>query len=165
MTTWHCLRVMTQRESTVAAELNRGLGLSTYVPSETSKIIRARRVVEVERCLIPGYVFAGHLEGMPWRDVSATRHVIGPLLAMDAPATLSQAEIDRMRALERAHNQTLANWRTFRAGDRIRIKDGPFANVETLLRAVRGKQATIEVPMLSSTRAVSVALDNLEKVA
>lgn len=166
MTTWHILRCMTMRERWLANELRRGLGLKTYVPVEkVVATLRARRIERI-RPLMPGYVFIGSPYGIPWSDVKATRHVIDYLKVDDeTPASVSDAEVERIRDLEQMHNAALHDRRVFRAGDRVRAKDGPFASMDVLLRSVRGSQATIEVHMLGSLRTAQVKLDQLEKVA
>lgn len=166
MTTWHILRVRTMRERWLANELRRGLGLKTYVPVEkVVATLRARRIERI-RPLMPGYVFAGCFETMPWHDIASTRHVIDWLTVDDdRPATVTDAEIERIRALEHQHNAALHDRRVLKAGDRVRAKDGPFQSMEVLLRSVRGSSATIEVHMLGSLRTAQVKLDQLEKVA
>lgn len=166
MTTWHILRCMTMRERWLANELRRGLGLKTYVPVErVVATLRARRIERI-RPLMPGYVFAGCFETMPWADIASTRHVIDWLTVDDdRPATITDAEVERIRDLEQMHNKALHDRRVFRAGDRVRAKDGPFASMDVLLRSVRGSQAIIEVHMLGSLRHATVSTDQLEKVA
>ena len=166
MITWNVLRVVGQRERWVAAELRRGLGLRTYVPIERRAVTLRSRTLEVLRPLMPSYVFVGGVEDSVQSDVNATRHVIGFLRRDDDRlAAVADWEIDRIRELERQHNKALHDRRTFRAGDRVRAKDGPFASIDVLLRSIRGSTATIEVPMLGSTRTARVKLDSLEKVA
>ena len=163
---WHILRTMGARERIVAGELHRGLGLKTYVPVE--KVVATLRSKKIERVrpLMPSYLFAGCMDSMPWHDIALTRHVIDWLtIDDDIPAIVTDAEIDRIRQMERQHNAALHDRRTFKTGDRVRAKDGPFASMEVLLSSVRGSQATIEVHMLGSMRTATVHTDQLERVA
>ena len=164
MTIWHVILSVPQRERMLAAELHTGLGLQSYFPIETRRITSGQRVVEVKRPLMPGYVFAGYDFQMPWRDLRELRDVRGWLTVDgDVPAPVAQYEIDRIRALEAEHNVQLAKPRQFRVGDRVK-HSGPFGSIESLLRSVRGSNATIEVPMLGSKRIATVPISRLEAV-
>jgi transcription antitermination factor NusG len=165
-TTWNILRTMTLRETTVAGKLTTELGLKTYVPIEIKRRPGNGIMREFRRPLMPGYVFAGTRGDMPWRDIAEVEHVLG-WLVMDGgrPVHLANGEIERINALAREHNRILTDTFTLRPGDTVRPTRGPFASIEVLLRSVRGSQATIEVPMLGSTRDVTVRLDQLEKAS
>lgn len=163
--TWHIVQTIGMKEDSVGRLLNRSLGLHWYVPLEHLKIVRRSRVLDCTRPLIPTYVFVHGIEDGVHRDVKAIEAVHSIL-----DNCLSQSEIVRIRQLEIDHNRALDDWRAARSrgpriGDRVRAKDGPFGSIESLLLAVRGKTATIEVPMLGSTRTATVKLSDLEKVA
>ena len=165
---WSILRVSPQREIHVAAELARGLGLRTYVPIEQINIRRGARTLERRLPLMRGYVFAGSAYGLPWRDIRETRGVTGWLTTHgDTPAYVQQFEIDRIRAMEREHNRVRdVRPSSLGVGARVRGRSGtPFESIHSLICAVRGPNATIEVPMLGSTRQVQVPLAQLEGVA
>lgn len=166
MNDWHVIQTIGQRERWVGAELQRAVGLTWYVPMEKRKITNRAKAIEQLRPLMPGYLFVEGLTAGVVRDINETRHVIDILtLDDDTPAPVRGHEIAAIRRLEAAHNKQLEDWRTFRPGDRVRAKDGPFGSIESLLRSVRGSTATIEVPMLGSIRQAHVKLADLEKVA
>lgn len=164
---WTILRVSPQREFSVAAELTRGLGLATYAPVEEVRLSRSQRTYWRNVPLMRGYVFCGGLEGFPWSDLKATRGVVGWLTTDgDAPAFLSQPEIDRIRQLEFDHNRVrAARPSQIGVGSRVRVTKGPFESIESLICAVRGSTATIEVPMLGSTRDIQVPLEYLAEAS
>lgn len=165
MSQWHIIRVVGARERHVAGELQRGLGLRTYYPVEKFKITRKARTIEKTRPLMPNYVFAGCIDSMPWRDIAATKGVVDWLtIDDDIPATVSGSEIERIRQLEREFNRTKDDRRQLRAGDRARPTKGPFESIDVLLRSIRGSTATIEVPMLGSTRTAQIRLSDLAPV-
>lgn len=165
MTNWHIVQTVGMRERVVGAELNRALGLLWYVPVEKTRLVVRARTLEKPFPLIIGYVFVSGLGAGAYRDVKETDGVISIL-----DGVISAIEIDGIKRLEAEHNDALDKWRAARAsgpkvGDRVRAKDGPFGSIESLLLAVRGKTATIEVPMLGSTRTATVKISDLEKVA
>jgi len=163
---WAVVRTVSWREVPVARELERGLGIEGYVPIEV--VGRTRKGEDSVSPLMPGYVFAGARYGFPWRDIRELRGVIGWLTTHgNTPAYVQQFEIDRIRAMEREHNRARdVRPPSIGVGARVRVKNGsPFETIESLIRAVRGSNATIEVPMLGSTRSVQVPLSQLEEVA
>lgn len=162
---WFILKCMSQRERWLANELRVSLGLHTYVPIERNVVVLRGKKIERSRPLVPSYVFALGVEDEVWRDIAETRHVTGWLSINGRPAPVSDAEVHLIRSMERLHNKSLHDRRTFKVGDRVRVQDGSFASMNALLRAVRGSQATIEVHMLGSTRNATVKVDQLEKVA
>ncbi len=158
---WNIIRVCGTRERVVAGELHRGLGLRTYYPLEVSKITRRARTIEHRRPLMPCYLFVGHHDGMPWRDIAATKGVIDWLTVDDdVPAIVSDAEIDRIRGLEREFNRAKVDTRrSLCVGDRVKITKGPFMDIETLITSVRGAKVEFMSPMGKATvPAASVSL-------
>jgi len=166
MTTWHILRCMTMRERWLANELRRGLGLKTYVPVEkVVATLRARRIERI-RPLMPGYLFAGCFETMPWADIASTRHVIDWLTVDDdRPATVTDAEIERIRALEHQHNAALHDRRTYRIGERVRAKSGPFASIDVLLSSLRDEQVELKGEVMGKKLTIRTTIDNIERAA
>lgn len=166
---WLICTTSPQRERHVAAELHRGLGLATYVPVERVEARRPRGGKAIVRAipLMRGYVFVGARYGFPWHDIAASRDVTGWLCRDgDVPAYVQQREIDRIRDLENEYNRERHQRpASLGVGAKVRVTKGAFESVESLLRAVRGSTATIEVPMLGSTRSVQVPLAHLAGVA
>ena len=112
---------------------------------------------------MPNYVFAGCIDSMPWRDIAAVKGIVDWLtIDDDIPATVSGAEIERIRQLEREFNLAKDDRRQSRAlcvGDRVKITKGPFMDIETLLSAVKGRHVEFMTPMGKATApATSVSL-------
>lgn len=164
---WYVLQVAPQRERLVEGEIRRGLGLLAYVPYERFSVRRASRSIEVVRPLMPGYVFCGTKSGgMPWSDISATRHVRDWLTVDDdVPAPVSDLEIMQIQRLAEAHNSRKIGQRSLQPGDRVKVADGPFASMTALIATVRGNTAGIVIPMLGGPREVQIPAAHLERVA
>ena len=162
MTDWAIIRTVGARERVVADELRRGLGLHSYHPIERIKLQRAGRAVEIKRALMPNYLFVLGIEAGTWRDVKATRGVIGwvCLAGSDEPASITDAELTTIRDLEREFNRAKADTRrSLSVGDRVRINKGPFADMETLLTAIKGNSVEFRGPWgKGSVAAASVSL-------
>jgi transcription antitermination factor NusG len=156
MTDWAIIRCVGARERHVADELRRGLGLHSYHPVERFKIQRAARTIEHTRPLMPCYLFVLGIAPGVWRDIKATRGVIGwvTLAGSDEPASITDAELTTIRQLERDFNRAKDDRRQSRAlcvGDRVKITKGPFMDIETLLTAVRGSKVEFQGPWGKAT--------------
>ena len=155
MSQWHIVRTVGARERHVAGELSRGLGLRTYYPVERFKLTRRARTIERVRPLMPSYIFAGCIDSMPWRDIAAVKGIVDWLtIDDDIPATVSGAEIERIRQLEREFNLAKDDRRQSRSlcvGDRVKITKGAFMDMETLLTAVRGSKVEFQGPWGKAT--------------
>ena len=121
---WNIIRVAGARERSVADELRRGLGLHSYHPQEKFRVTRAARTIEHKRPLMPNYLFVLGIENGTWRDVKATRGVIGwvCLAGSDEPASITDAELTTIRDLERAYNAAKAKADRKEAGLRANRK-------------------------------------------
>lgn len=156
MSIWHVIRTVGARERSVADELRRGLGLHSYHPVEKFKLQRAARTIEHTRPLMPCYLFVLGIEAGVWRDIKATRGVIGwvTLAGSDEPARVTDAELTTIRDLEREFNRAKDDRRKSRAlcvGDRVKITKGAFMDMETLLTAVRGSKVEFQGPWGKAT--------------
>jgi len=165
-TTWYVLKVIAKREALVAKEIRTGLGLIDFVPYERFEARRAGRTLVVERPIISGYVFAGTKHGvMPWRDIMEIRHVYDWMRDGETPSKVTDLEVQRMQHLLAAHNSLKTSQRHLQPGDRVKVSDGPFASMETLLMTVKGNWASVMLPMLGGPREVQIPTSLLERVA
>lgn len=164
---WYVLQVAPQRERLVEGEIRRGLGLLSYVPYERFEVRRASKVLEVIRPMMQGYVFVGSkVGGIPWADISATRHVRDWLTVDDdVPAPVSDMEIMQIQRLAEAHNSRKVEQRHLQPGDRVKVADGPFASMTALIATIRGNTARIVLPMFGGPSEVQIPTSQLERVA
>jgi len=109
--------------------------------------------------LMPGYLFAGCIDGMPWRDIKATKGVIDWLKIAGEPAPIADAEIDRIRELAYEHNRQRDERmsRRIQIGDRVRITKGPFAGMDILITTVRGQRVQFD----TFGKASSIPIDSV----
>jgi transcriptional antiterminator RfaH len=102
------------------------LGYTTYAPRTIEKRINHRRCVEAETWLFPAYGFV--LAAPQWHAAVAAPGVVRLCRqGGDRPATISDALVESIRQRERDGLVVLPP-RQLKAGDRVRIVTGPFAN-------------------------------------
>lgn len=168
ITNWNILKVHTLRESTVAGNLRSSLGLKTYVPVEVIKKVRRGVKFERRHPLVPSYVFVKGAADVPMALIKRVAPFALEWLELGGrTATVTDAEIDLIDATAQEQTKRLANWCTFHAGERVRITEGPFMSIESLLKFVDEKRqvGTLELPLLGSKRSLTVPLGSIEKVA
>ena len=146
------LCVESGRERTAEAEIER-LGLVAYYPQMETVVTRHGRKMIRSHAMMPGYLFAGCGGLFPMRPIREAQGGQGWLQVpgSDDPYYITQAGIDRVKAMEASHNRALVDRRTLKAGDRVRIKEGPFANLETLLTSVTGRHVRADVYLFGRT--------------
>lgn len=163
MSDWSIIRCIGARERHVADELRRGLGLHSYHPLERIKLHRAGNAIEHKRPLMPNYLFVLDIEPGVWRDVKATKGVIGwvTLAGSDEPASITDAQLTVIRDLEREFNRAKddRHTRSLCVGDRVKITKGAFMDMETLLTTVTGREVQFMTPLgIARAPAASVSL-------
>jgi hypothetical protein len=105
---WIVLKVAPQRERRVHDDIKRELGLAACVPSVQKfrkGIGKGNKPVLIPYLvpLLPSYVFAGSGGIFPLHAIKSRDFVSGFVrFGQPGPATLSVAEVDRMRRLARA---------------------------------------------------------------
>ena len=165
--TWQILNVAPQREFLVQKDMQ-ALGLLAMVPSE--KRWRKSRgkdnrpvMVAYAHPIISSYVFVGSDRPMPWRAIKETDFTRGWVsFSRDGtPAKLSDRDIDMIRRMVGRSNGGAG----LQVGDAARLTDGPYQNLEAIVRAIGRDKVTISVQFFGSERELSVTVDKLEKSA
>ena len=174
MTTWYALEIRRKPrapfaehvETIVAGNISRGLGLLSYVPVDIHRVQMRHRCLVIRRPLIEGCIFIGSANGIPWRDVLETRHVMDVIrIDGEAPYPISDAEIGLLRIETQKRNKSTTDRRSHRIGDSYKVKTGSFASIEGVLSLMKGKNVELEAKMLGSNRTIRTTVDNLERVA
>lgn len=157
---WYILLAKKQRELRAAEALRRS-GATVFVPVERVvrrvRSARGTRVLEGQRLLTPGYVFAD----LPFADCDDIR---GVMLINGRPATLTDAA---MRPLFEATGRIVgdaARPRTFRVGDLVRMATGPFAGQIVTIGNVRGDKLKVAARLFGTEVAADIKADMVEAV-
>lgn len=172
---WHVAYVKPRAEPAVAGEVQR-LGLGVYVPKER---IRARRngyVVDRDRPLLPGYVFAAvDPYRQAWQSLLDCTGVIDVLMQNpDVPGRVPAGWIAAMRRAEQLgmFDYTTANGSTFKISEVVRVCEGPFsglnATIVEFLAKLRStsatKRAKVLVEFMGRMSAIELPITSLEKI-
>jgi len=151
---WHAVTVRHQHERQVAAALQT-VGVQTFVPLYPVRRRWSDRVKEIDAPLFPGYVLGRF--AMPDRlKVMRTPGVVRIVGFGGVPARIGDREIDNVR-LAVESKLKLGPCPHLRAGDRVRIAEGPLRGVEgTLLRDKGAVRLVIGIELLQRSIAVEL---------
>lgn len=152
---WFALQVRSRWEGTTA-ELLRGKGLETLLPTYTSKRKWSDRLKVVESPLFPGYVFC-RFNVHDRLPVLITPGVLSVVGRGKTPVAVDDAEILSIRAaLESGIH--MEPWPYVEIGERVRIKDEVFDGMEGILTNFKGSsRVVISVSLLR--RSVALEID------
>jgi transcriptional antiterminator RfaH len=165
---WSVAQTEAQREATAAEWLARA-GFETYLP----RIKITRRVVDRRnhaiirsqiRPLFPSYLFVHIVDR--WWAIGNTIGVTQLLLSGDQPAVLPDAEIHRIKALERSGLIRLPQAPGLRRGDRVRIGAGKFRDHIGIYDGMTGRdRARVLLAMLGRQVRVELAQADVQPTA
>jgi transcription antitermination factor NusG len=152
---WFALQVRSRWEGNTA-ELLRGKGLETLLPTYTSKRKWSDRLKVVESPLFPGYVFC-RFNVHDRLPVLITPGVLSVVGRGKTPVAVDDAEILSIRAaLESGIH--MEPWPYVEIGERVRIKDEVFDGMEGILTNFKGSsRVVISVSLLR--RSVALEID------
>lgn len=159
---WHAVHVATRREHAVAQEIAADYALECCAPTERIIEVRRGRKVETKRTLLPGYVLVRAPESMALgrSSFNAIAGVNAMLMAGDYLATVADAEVARLRAIEGIEPAAPA---ALAIGDMVRVLKGPFASFPgTVSQVLTRERIVVEVWVFG--RATPVQFDDAEAI-
>jgi transcription termination/antitermination protein NusG len=152
---WFAVHTRYQHERTVAMGLNQKQ-IETFLPMYDSVHRWRDRNKRISLPLFPGYIFvAGAIENR--LGILNTPGVCAILSIAGMPAEIPTDEIEAIRRIAK-HPERIEPYPYLAEGDRIRVKSGPFVDIEgTLVRKRDSSHIIISVDMLG--RSASVQID------
>jgi transcriptional antiterminator RfaH len=163
MSRWYVIQCKPREERRALANLERQ-GFCCYLPMRTVEKLRHGCRHDVSEPLFPGYLFI-HLNELSdnWHPIRSTRGVIQLVRFREYPIALPDGMIDVIR-------QRLAGNKSCRdcleAGDRVRITEGPFADVEAIFVSSDGRErVALLLNVLQREHRLSFPIASVRKVA
>ena len=163
---WIVLKTAPQREIEVSKDVAQTLSLATCVPC-ARKFRKGRAkgnkpvLIPYLLPLLPGYVFVGCRGLFPLRKIRDLDYVQGFVQFDASPATLSDAEVDRMRQM--AHKSRVETPGGYETGDAVQIKSGPFMGMASLIGEIRGGEVRVDVQLFGRATPMWLTADRLDK--
>jgi transcriptional antiterminator RfaH len=140
MAQWYVVQCKPREERRALDNLERQ-GFSCYLPMLAVEKLRHGSVRPIPEPLFPGYLFISldELSGN-WHSIRSTRGVIQLVRVREYPIPMPDAVIDGIRA--RLANHTL-RIPYLKPGDRVRITEGAFSDVEAIFIANDGQERVV----------------------
>jgi transcriptional antiterminator RfaH len=161
---WYVVQSQPNAELKAVAHLNRQ-GFVTYLPRYLKRRHHARRVDIVAAPLFPRYLFVAiDMTAMRWRSIYSTVGVSRMVCNGDLPTPIPNQIVTTLKAREDASGLVrLEHQPSFRAGDKIRVLDGVFADCFALYEGMKDSdRVAILLDLLGRKVRVMV---NVESVA
>src|SRR5438093_10377001 len=151
---WYALRVRPRWEKVVANALH-GKADEEFLPLYRKRSRWSDRVKDIDLPLFPGYVFC-RADLCRHPPLVTTPGVIGFVSFGSIPATISEQEIERIKAIIRSGNH-IEPWSYLREGQRVRIEGGSLTGIEGILvRTKSDWRVVLSVEALHRSFAVEV---------
>ncbi|MBC7528656.1 MAG: transcription termination/antitermination factor NusG [Chthonomonadaceae bacterium] len=170
---WYALHTYSGHEKKVKETIERRaetMGLrekigDIFVPTETETQTRNGKKYEMERKVLPGYVFIEMtLDENTWHLIKSTTGVIGFVSPGPKPTPLQKREIDGLRqSTELAPAITIVK---FEKNETLRVNAGPFTDFTGKVAEVNADKEKLKLLISIFGRDTSVELDfkDVEKV-
>lgn len=160
---WYALQVRTRWEEPTA-DLLRGKGFQTLLPTYTTKRRWSDRYKTVQAPLFPGYVFCS-FDVHNRLPVLITPGVISVVGRGKTPVAVDEAEMTAIRSMVGSGVQAQP-WPYLEIGERVRIKDDVFDGMEGILINFKGKErVVISLTLLRRSIALEIDRDRILAVA
>ena len=152
---WFALHVRSRHDKLVAANLA-VRGMEPLIPLYRSRRRWSDRTRVMELPLFPGYVFCRFDPGS-MLPVLTTPGVVRVVSAGKRPCPVAEEEIAAIQRIVRTGN-SVEPWPYLRAGQKVKILDGPLFGIEGILVDVKNRtRLVVSVHLLQ--RSIAVELD------
>ena len=160
MDKWYLVQCRPRQEARAEENLIRQ-GYVCYRPQHlVEKVVRGRRKA-VPESLFPGYVFIQLGERDGWATLRSTRGVAALVSFGGRPAEVCPALIALLREREQAEDA--AQEPVFAEGERLRVTEGPFADLEVIYVGMDGEErAVVLLNFLHREQRLRMALKDLK---
>jgi transcriptional antiterminator RfaH len=160
---WYVVYTQAHSEAQAAFHLLRQ-GFDTYLPRQRKLCRHARKTQEKLTPLFPRYLFVKvDTAAQRWRAINSTLGVMHLVCNGDAPVPVPDAALSLLKAREGADGVIDALPQPFRAGERVRVRDGIFAALSGLVEACTDRdRITILLDLLGRKARVTLTEAALE---
>lgn len=171
---WFVLRVASNKEDSVRETLLRKIKIEGYehlvnrilVPTEKKKTMKAGKTRITQTKLYPGYVFVemklepdGRIPQDVFFLIKETTGVGDFIGTAGRPAPMQMQEVEKMIAASKKPEDQPEIRMEFQPGDHVRIKEGPFENMDGTVDQLLPEQGKVRVIVTIFGRATPVEME------
>lgn len=162
---WYLVHTKPRQEKCALENLERQ-GFQCYLPTLEAEKIRRGVVLVTDEPLFPRYLFIRLGLGgaaQSWAPIRSTKGVSRLVSFGVEPAKVSDGLVEALRSREASVQ--VGPERLFRAGERVRLTETPFADIEGIYQMADGdRRVMVLIELLSKQVPVRVAPASLRKV-
>jgi transcription termination/antitermination protein NusG len=171
---WFVLRVASNKEDSVRETLLRKIKIEGFthlvnrilVPTEKTKTIKGGKQKITLKKLYPGYVFVemkleddGRIPQDIFFLIKETTGVGDFIGTAGRPSPMPVHEVEKMQAASKPADESPTVKMDFQKGDHIKIKEGPFENMEGTVDELLPDQGKVRVIVTIFGRATPIELE------
>lgn len=155
------------RQESVAEENLKRQGFDVYLPRMRSRLRKRDRWVDGIQILFPRYLFIRvDRRRQSTASIRSTRGAVGLVKFGIDPAVVPSGVIDAILAREDVETGLHYVRPTFRPGERVVLREGPFAGIEGVFASEDGdERATLLIELLGKANRVRVDRDWIVRAA
>lgn len=154
---WYAVHTQSRHEAKVEAALQHK-GLEAFLPRVITASRRRDRRILIKLPLFPGYIFVRtSLVTWEYYEILKAPGVVR-LLGNGRPFPVPEETIDSVRAIVNS-DQPFYPWRYLKAGNRVRVAEGPLVGTVGVIMAQKDKKRRLIVSVELFQRSVAVELD------
>ncbi len=155
---WYLVHTKPRQEQCALENLERQ-GYECYLPTLLCEKVRQGKLVVVNEPLFPRYLFiklGQDDSAQSWVPIRSTRGVDRLVSFGLQPAKVDERLVHQLQAKESTMHG--APQRLFEAGQRVRLTEGPFADIEGIYVMAEGeRRAMVLIEMMSKPVSMTVA--------
>lgn len=161
---WYVVHTKPRQEERALVNLEQQ-GYDCYMPLLARERLRQGGLTVVHEPLFSRYLFISldsGLKGQSWSPIRSTMGVSRLVSFGGEPARVDGALIDALRSQDQALGESPL--RLFQHGERVQIKDGPFAGLDAIYQMTDGEsRAMVLIEMLSKPVRLTLSPASLHK--
>jgi transcriptional antiterminator RfaH len=160
---WYLLQCKPRQEARAEENLQRQ-GYLSFHPQWRREVLSGGRRRLVHESLFPGYLFIQLHADSNWAPLRSTRGVIRLVGFNGQPLPVADSLIEALRWRVSAHNRQ-PELPVLQSGEKVRISDGPFAELEAVFHCMNGEQrAILLLNLLNRQQQVQLPLSSIRKL-
>ena len=162
---WYVIHTKPRQEQRALLNLQQQ-GYTCYLPLFAIEKLRQGALMVVQEPLFSRYLFIQLDTGQAGKSWGPIRSTIGVSCLVTFGVEPAKISVELVEAL-RSHNDSAGRppERLFNQGDRVQIKDGPFAGLEAIYQMDDGKRrAMVLIEILSKPSKLAITPNSLRKI-
>jgi transcriptional antiterminator NusG len=170
---WYVVKVLPGKERSLNEQFNKDIELGRIknitrfiCPTEKEFVVVKNKKVLREKVLYSGYLYfetKKQLEEDDLKIISLIPNIMG-MMGDRMPMLLKETDIRRILKDDTLEDHIESKKLKYIIGERVVVSEGPFQTFEGVISDIKGDKVDVEVKIFGRNTAVSLSLEQIEKV-